>query len=91
MYDFTEMIPEGSTPKDPSDISGNGEITLCRGAMVQLIHQCGGRIDLPANGDGPVKFSFTLPKVMKLAGSDRAKDESGEGDGNGGGQAREAA
>ncbi|HXK53146.1 MAG TPA: hypothetical protein PK405_00525 [Hyphomicrobiales bacterium] len=90
-FDFTEMIPEGSTPKDPSDISGNGEITLCRGAMVQLIHQCGGRIDLPANGDGPVKFSFTLPKVMKLAGSDRAKDESGEGDGNGGGQAREAA
>lgn len=67
-FDFTEIIPEEATRKEPGERTGESEITLCRGAIIQLVHQCGGHAALPESHDGPVKFSFTIPKVLKATG-----------------------
>jgi PAS domain-containing protein len=64
-FDITEVVPEDSTPKVQAERTGEGEITLCRGAIIHLVNQCGGVADLPESHDGTVKYSITIPKVLK--------------------------
>lgn len=64
-FAFSEIITEESTPKKRAERSGQSEITLCRGAIIQLVHQCGGTAELPESHDGAVKYAFTVPKVLK--------------------------